>query len=481
MASLIPPGLSFHTRPVALAVPFIDAFVRLAQRFDRVFLLESLEANERVARYSIIGFAPEHHLLARDGALFVDGERVQPEGDGASYDERVAGTPLVGADPYAALRDLLGRQRLPTAGYCGGLVGYFSYEATRYFEPSLQFQPTEFPDFEFGLFLDGLIHNRLTGDTYYFYLKEDRSALLQAALVDEAAGMARLEAPEVDYLGSNVGYDEHLAQFATVMAEIQAGNTYQVQISRKFRYRIAGSKLPVYLALRELNPSPHMFYLKFDEREVIGSSPEIVVRMERELMEIIPIAGTRRRGKTPQEDEALARELLDDPKERAEHMMLVDLARNDAGRICTFGSVQVRRLMYLLKFSHVQHIVTDVEGRLAPGHDMFDVYAASSPAGTVTGAPKIESMKIINRVEKEGRGPYSGSVGYFSLSGDCYFAIAIRSLFANGDAAWAQAACGIVADSQAEQEYQEVENKGAAVRRAVERAARPVAAPGGHA
>ncbi len=453
MATLIPPGLSFHTRPVALAIPFIDAFVRLAQRFDKVFLLESLEANERVARYSIIGFAPEHHILAKEHALYVDGVRQDT------------------ADPYTALRDLIGRQRLPTPGYCGGLVGYFSYEASRYFEPSLQFQPTDFPDFEFGLFLDGLIYNRLNGDTHYFYLKEDRSALLEGALADEAAGIAGLQPPTVDYLGSNVTYEEHQRQFAEVMAEIQAGNTYQVQVSRKFRYKVAGSKLPIYLALRELNPSPHMFYLKFDDRELIGSSPEIVVRMERELMEIIPIAGTRRRGATAQEDDALARELLDDPKERAEHMMLVDLARNDAGRICSFGSVQVRRLMYLLKFSHVQHIVTDVEGRLAPGHDMFDVYAVSSPAGTVTGAPKIESMKIINRVEKEGRGPYSGSVGYFSLSGDCYFAIAIRSFFANGDAAWAQAACGIVYDSQVETEYQEVENKGAGVRRAVERAA----------
>lgn len=453
MAALIPPGLSFHTRPVALAVPFIDAFVRLAQRFDRVFLLESLEASERVARYSIIGFAPERHVTARAGALYVDGERQE-----------------VG-DPYTTLRHLIGRERLPTPGYCGGLVGYFSYEASRYFEPSLQFRPTDFPDFEFGLFLDGLIHNRLTGDSYYFYLKEDRSPLFLAALADDAAGIAHLQPPTVEYQGSNVSFAEHARQFAAVMAEIQAGNTYQVQISRKFRYRVMGSKLPIYLALRELNPSPHMFYLKFDERELIGSSPEIVVRMERELMEIIPIAGTRRRGATPPEDEALARELLNDPKERAEHMMLVDLARNDAGRICSFGSVQVRRLMYLLKFSHVQHIVTDVEGRLAPGHDMFDVYAASSPAGTVTGAPKIESMKIINRVEQEGRGPYSGSVGYFSLSGDCYFAIAIRSLFANGAAAWAQAACGIVYDSQVEAEYQEVENKGAAVRRAVERAA----------
>lgn len=454
MASLLPPGLSFHTRPIALPIPFIDAFARLHHRFERVFLLESLEANERVARYSIIGFAPAHHISAKDGVLMIDGER------------------RAVANPYTALRDLLGRERLPTAGYCGGLVGYFSYEATRYFEPSLSFQPTDFPDFEFGLFLDGLILNRLTGDTYYFYLHDDRADLLLAALADETGALDKLQPPDVEYLGSNVSREEHEGQFAAAKAEILAGNTYQVQISRKFRYRVAGSKLPIYMALRELNPSPHMFYLKFDDRELLGSSPEIVVRMERGLMEVIPIAGTRRRGRDRAEDDALAAELLDDPKERAEHMMLVDLARNDVGRLCSFGTVQVRRLMYLLKFSHVQHIVSDVEGRLAPGYDMFDVYAASSPAGTVTGAPKIESMKIINRIEPEGRGPYSGAVGYFSLSGDCYFAIAIRSFFARGAAAWAQAACGIVYDSLAENEYDEVENKGAAVRRAIDRAGR---------
>jgi len=453
--SLIGPGLSFHARPLSLDIPFLEVFARLHARLPRVFLLESLEADERVARYSIIGFAPKHHITAKEGRLFVDGDAVTT------------------ANPYLALRELLGAQRLPTPGYCGGLVGYFSYEATRYFESGLRFQQTAFPDFELGLFLDGLILNRLTGSIYYFYLQQDRSELLLQSIAEGPPASDDVDAVlAVEYLGSNVSRDEHNAQFAAVMAEIQAGNSYQVQISRKFRYRIEGSKLPIYQALRELNPSPHMFYLKFDDRELIGSSPEIVVRLERGLMEVIPIAGTRRRGRDREEDEALARELLEDPKERAEHMMLVDLARNDVGRLCRFGTVQVRRLMYLLRFSHVQHIVTDVEGRLAPGHDMFDVYAVSSPAGTVTGAPKIESMKIINRVEKEGRGPYSGSVGYFSLSGDCYFAIAIRSLFAQGSDAWAQAACGIVYDSVADLEYKEVENKGAAVRRAIERAAR---------
>lgn len=456
MQSLIPSGLSYHTKPINLAVPFIEAFIRLSRRFSNTFLLESLEGNERVARYSLIGFSPLHHIWAKNGALFIDG------------------TPHQTASPYAALRQLLGTERLPIGGFSGGFVGYFSYEATRYFEPSLTFHPTDFPDFEFGLYLDGIIFNRITRSTYYFFLHEDRSTLIHDVLNNSLYSSDSLHPPQATYLGSNVSFDEHMDQFARAMAEIRAGNSYQLQISRKFRYQITGSKLPIYLALRQLNPSPHMFYLRFGPRELIGSSPEIVVRFERGLMEIIPIAGTRRRGKNPEEDQMLAEELLNDPKERAEHMMLVDLARNDIGRLCTFGSVQVRRLMYLLRFSHVQHIVTDVEGRLDPSHDMFDVYAVSSPAGTVTGAPKIESMKIINRIEKEGRGPYSGSVGYFSLNGDCYWAIAIRTLFASGEAAWIQAACGIVYDSNAEREYQEVENKAAAVRRAIEQASSAV-------
>ncbi|MCL4509281.1 MAG: anthranilate synthase component I family protein [Chloroflexi bacterium] len=452
MQPLIPQGLSYHTKRIQLRMPFIEAFVRLSQQFTNSFLLESLEENERVARYSVIGFNPLHHVWAKEGTLSIDG------------------APMATADPYGALRECLGQERLPTGGFSGGLVGYFSYEATRYFEPSLTFHPAEFPDFEFGLYLDGLVLNRLTGDTYYFFLQEDRSALVEEALARDDLRSASLKPPEAEYLGSNVSFEEHVQQFQDAMAEIHAGNSYQLQISRKFRYRVSGSKLPIYLALREMNPSPHMFYLRFGERELIGSSPEIVVRLERGLMEVIPIAGTRRRGTTADEDHALAEELLNDPKERAEHMMLVDLARNDVGRLCTFGTVQVRRLMYLLRFSHVQHIVTDVEGRLDPRFDMFDVYAASSPAGTVTGAPKIESMKIINRIEREGRGPYSGAVGYFSLSGDCYFAIAIRSLFARGPDAWVQAACGIVYDSEAEREFQEVENKSLGVRRAIERA-----------
>lgn len=440
------PPLAYHARRIDLGMPLLDAFERLHQRYDCVFLLESLEKNERVSRYSIVGFDPLHTISANDWRITVDGQ------------SRYAG------DPYGELRRLLGTGRLPHVGFCGGWVGYFSYEATRYFEPSVPFHQTDFPDFEFGLFLDGLIYNKLTDEVFYFYLSDDRSD----AVLEALRCPFEPEPLHARYLGTNVEPEDERRAFARAKEHIQAGNSYQIQYSRKFKYDLCGSKLGIYRQLRAVNPSPHMYYIKFGERELIGSSPEIVVRMERGLVEVIPIAGTRRRGKTPEEDRELAASLLRDEKERAEHMMLVDLARNDVGRLCTFQTVQVRRLMYILQFSHVQHIVSDVEGQLSPGKDMFDVYAVSSPAGTVTGAPKIESMKIITELEREGRGPYAGSVGYFSLSGDCYFAIAIRSLFANGSAAWAQAASGIVYDSDADYEHHEVENKGAAMRRAIQ-------------
>jgi anthranilate synthase component 1 len=424
----------------------LEAFERLHAKFDAVFLLESLEQNERISRYSIMGFEPRHRISANNYHFTVDGE-----------------TALID-DPYAELRRLMGTARLPNVGFCGGLVGYFSYEATRYFEPTVPFKTTEFPDFEFGMYFDGLVFNKLTGETYYFYLDEDRSDLILEAIREPA----HEEPLHVRYFGSNVSPDEHKAMFDRAKEHILAGNSYQIQYSRKFNYELCGSRLGIYRQLRRVNPSPHMFYLKFGEREIIGSSPEIVVRMERGLVEIIPIAGTTKRGATPEEDRMLGAAMLNDEKEVAEHMMLVDLARNDVGRLCTFHTVQVRRLMYILRFSHVQHIVSDVEGQLAPGKDMFDVYAVSTPAGTVTGAPKIESMKIISELEREGRGPYAGSVGYFSFSGDCYFAIAIRSLFCNGDRAYGQAASGIVFDSTADYEYQEIENKGAAMRRAIQ-------------
>jgi anthranilate synthase component 1 len=246
--------------------------------------------------------------------------------------------------------------------------------------------------------------------------------------------------------------------------EILAGNTFQCQIGFKANYRITGDSMELYSELRKVNPSPHMFFLKFQDRRIIGASPELIFRLRQGEMETFPLAGTITRGETKQKDRELARKLLNDPKEIAEHNMLVDLHRNDIGRVARFGTVRVRRLFDIKRFSHVQHISSEVVGMIDRRHNMFSGLASVFPAGTLSGAPKIESMKIINRIEADPRGPYGGAVGHFGFNGDATFAIPIRTLFIKGENGFSQASGGIVFDSSPENEYREIENKLAAMR-----------------
>ncbi|HCE80070.1 MAG TPA: anthranilate synthase component I, partial [Thermodesulfobacterium commune] len=229
-----------------------------------------------------------------------------------------------------------------------------------------------------------------------------------------------------------------------------------------------GSPFLFYRALRKINPSPYLFFLKLDDEVLIGSSPEILVRMEGSLVETRPIAGTRRRGKTEKEDKELEEDLKRDEKELAEHIMLVDLGRNDLGRVCKYGSVEVYELMVVERYSHVMHLVSGVKGEVIPGLDMFDVFAATFPAGTVSGAPKIRAMEIIAEIEKKERGPYAGAVGYFGFSGNMDFCITIRTIFQKGEVCYLQAGAGIVADSDPEKEYEETLNKAKAIFKAIE-------------
>ncbi|HBH46963.1 MAG TPA: anthranilate synthase component I, partial [Candidatus Jacksonbacteria bacterium] len=245
--------------------------------------------------------------------------------------------------------------------------------------------------------------------------------------------------------------------------EIRAGNTFQCVIGFKTEYQIQGEPLKIYERLRKINPSPHMYFLKFGAKKIIGASPELLFRVRERELETFPLAGTAARGKTAAEDQKLARELLNNPKEIAEHNMLVDLHRNDLGRVSRFGTVKVRRLCDIKRFSHVQHISSEITGIMAPGEDMFSALASNFPAGTLTGAPKIESIKIIDRLEPDGRGPYGGALGHFGWNGDATFAIPIRSLFIDGDYAFMQNGSGIVYDSTAENEYQEIKRKGEAI------------------
>ncbi|MFA6457891.1 MAG: chorismate-binding protein [Patescibacteria group bacterium] len=457
---LTPKKIVYREKKIQTSLSLLEIFARLRQNFETCFLLESLGEDADFSRQSFVGFAPHAVIRAEPGKLIVDG--------------KVFAAP----NPYLALKNFL--PRLPRGrGFRGGLFGYLTYEATRYFEPSVEFKKDPaWPDFEFGLYFDGLIFDKKTGELKYFYLSEDRSKLLEKILAKKLKPEPKFHAKA---RGVNITQKDFEAKVALGQKEILAGNTFQFQFGRKSYFDLSGDRLEFYATLREVNPSPHMFYLKFGERpvgrssksevrELIGSSPELIVRVENGKVENYPLAGTRKITGDKKIDAALGRELLSDAKERAEHLMLVDLGRNDVGRVSEFGSVKVPKFMQLKKFSHVQHIGSEIVGKLRKGLTAFDALATNTPVGTVSGAPKIETMKIIERLEKDPRGPYAGAVGFFSLTGDCVFAANLRSLFAAGKKATVQASAGIVADSVPRHEFGEVEKKVRGVITALEKA-----------
>jgi len=432
---------------------FFTLFGHLEQQFETCFLLESLGEQSYDSRYSVIGFAPEFDFIARDQTIEIHAA------------EKIETVSV--KNPYYYLREILPRDVL-TRSYAGGLVGFLGYDAANYFEPTLGLAAhNNFPAFQMGLYTDGLLHDKMTGRTTYFYFLSDRRADINAALSKPR--------PKSETRAKLVGQSKSKAQHATMVDaakyEIVEGNTFQVQIGFSEKYSISGDWLNIYGALRSINPSPHMFFMKFKDRRgprhLIGASPELLYRQRQGEMESFPLAGTTRRGKTPEEDRELVRALLSDPKEIAEHNMLVDLHRNDLGRVARFGSVKVRRIFDVKKFSHVQHISSEVVGLIHAKEDMFTALASSFPAGTLSGAPKIESMKIIDRIEQEPRGPYGGAIGHFGFNGDSTFAIPIRTIFGAGDTASIRASGGVVYDSTAEGEYQEIQNKLAATRKAL--------------
>lgn len=435
---LKPRKLSYRKKKIKSQLSLLEIFAKLKQNFETCFLLESLGEYDDFSRKSYLGFAPHSIIQAEPGKLIIDKKKFA--------------TP----NPYEALKLFL--PRFPKGpGFRGGLFGYLSYEATRYFEPSLNFgKHPAFPDFEFGLYYDGLIFDKKTKELTYFYLSEDRSKLLEKVLRQPLKKGKAFKAKAAGNNHSQAYFEKAVREGKK---EIFAGNTFQFVIGRKYFYDLSGDRLNFYEKLREVNPSPHMFYLQFGKKELIGSSPELIVRVENGVVENYPLAGTRKITGNKKKDAALAKELMADEKEKAEHMMLVDLGRNDVGRVCKFGSVKVSKLMVIKKFSHVQHIASEIIGKLRNDKTSFDALAAQMPMGTVSGAPKIETMKIIKRLEKDPRGPYAGAVGFFSLAGDCVFAVNLRSLFASSGKATVQAGAGVVADSVPRNEFKEVEKK----------------------
>lgn len=428
---------------LADGVVFFDLFKKIERRFDTCFIFESLGEEGKFSRYSIIGFEPAHLIGGRGNKLTVDG---------TSYSV---------PNPYYALRDIM-PQRTIGRNYDGGLVGYLSYEAINLMEPSLNVKVHEkFDQFLFGVYTDGLILDKLTGELTYFFYDEDRSAVLKEIIASEIEA-APFSAECID---EGLSEAEHAKIVEDVKEKIREGKTFQCEVGFKTKYKITGDTVGIYERLREINPSPFMYYLKFQSKKIIGASPELLFSLRDGEMTTRPLAGTIRRGANPKEDQELARELVNDEKERAEHNMLVDLHRNDIGKVAKFGTVKIRDLMTVKKFSHVQHISSEVVGTIRPEEDMFSGFASQFPMGTVCGTPKIETIKIIDANEKEARGPYGGGVGHFGFNGDCTFALALRSVFIAGTDAYTQTSGGIVYDSVPKKEYVEIQNKSAAMKK----------------
>lgn len=441
-----------HLQQLKLAQDFFTTFSILEQNYEQCFLLESLGDDHFDSRYALIGFAPDIVFTGKDGVL----EITTPDGDTKKYKTK---------NPYNVLREIIPKNIL-TQNYAGGLVGYLGYDAVSFFEPKLTLEAHPyFEKFIFGLYTDGLLHDKLTGETTYFYYLKNRFADIQNHLKNDPSIKPLVH---TQFMGFSKSKKEHAEMVNAAISEINAGNTFQVQIGFTAKYTIKGNALAIYEALRLINPSPHCYYMKFGKKIILGASPELIFRLRQGEMESYPLAGTAPRGENALEDMTLVKNLLHDAKEIAEHNMLIDLHRNDIGRVARFGTVKVRRSFDIKRFSHVQHISSEVVGIIAPGEDAFTGLASVYPAGTLSGAPKIESMKIIERIEREPRGPYGGAIGHFGFNGDCTFAIPIRTIFINDEEAFSRASGGIVFDSNIENEYQEVINKLAASKRALD-------------
>lgn len=424
-------------------VDFYALFQKIEQQFATCFLFESLGEEGKFSRYSLIGFDPSHIISARENNLFIDNKRYAVK------------------NPYSALRDIM---PLPTIArdYAGGLIGYLSYEAVNYFEPSVHIKIHDlFDQFMFGVYTDGLIHDKLTNELFYFYYEIDRSSILKKVMQTKL----KKKSLQVSFIKDGLTKKEHARVVKRVKKQIRVGNAFQCEVGFKTEYNIKGDALKIYENLRTVNPSPFMYFLKFNKKKIIGASPELLFSLRNGEMTTRPLAGTIRRGLNESEDQILARALLNDPKEKAEHTMLVDLHRNDIGRVARFGCVKIRELMTVKKFSHVQHISSEIVGLIRPEEDMFSALASNFPMGTVCGTPKVETIKIIDSNELEARGPYGGGVGHFGFNGDCTFALTLRSLFISDDYAYTQTSGGIVYDSKPSKEYDEISRKMAAMRK----------------
>ena len=432
--------------PLDLSENQFQIYNKISRNYSHSFLFESLSGPEVLAETSVMGFDPKIILKGYT--------------DKVEITENNSTKIIFTTEPFEELKKLLGKCDDQSYRYLGGAVGVVNYDAIKLVEKISESHDNTQPLIEFGIYDDGIIYDNLQKKLFYFYHDENRFD--KFIINDDSFG---------EFHSSEVIPNMDKEKFSKIVNKakklIHDGDIFQVVLSRKFAFDVTGDNLTLYKTLRKLNPSPYMYHLKQDNKTIIGASPEMLVRITNDKVETFPIAGTRKITDDEEKNKQLSDELINDEKELAEHTMLVDLGRNDIGKVCKYGTVHPESLMQIKRFSHVQHIVSHVVGNLSPENDMFDAFQAVFPAGTVSGAPKVRAMQIIEDLEIEERGPYAGAVGYFSYNGCCDFAIAIRSIFIENEKGFVQSGAGIVSDSIAENEFKETEHKAGAMLQAL--------------
>ena len=447
----------------------VEAYERV--RGKDTYLLESSEGGEKIARYSFIGFNPLAKITVKKGLIVLETDN-----------KALKTLEIPKIEPLEGIRAIMSQFNLENhslARFFGGLVGYISYDMIRNYiilgDNSVDILNE--PDCEFIIAGNNLIFDHIKGRTYLVShtFSGDKNHVNKKESLEDlnktaeklVKGIFKPKDPSVkkhcqhnmSTFSSNLKQSEYEENVLKAKEYIKAGDIFQVVLSQRLQIPFKGDITKVYKTLKRINPSPYMYCLDYGDRKIVGSSPEMLVQVEGRTVVTYPIAGTRPRGKTPEEDLDLEKDMLTDAKERAEHVMLVDLGRNDVGRVAEYGSVKVTKFMEVEKYSHVQHMVSEVEGRLRPEMDVFDAFKSIFPAGTVSGAPKVRAMEIIEALEKTRRGIYAGAVGYFSFNHNMDMAISIRTIIFERDTAYIQAGAGIVADSDPSAEYHESLNK----------------------
>ena len=438
--------------PLELTGTQFEIYNKLSRNYSHSFLFESLTGPEELAETSIMGFDPGIVVKGYSDKVII------------FYKDGTQKT-ITTDDPLSSIKQLLETTSDQSYRYLGGAVGVINYDAVTLWEKVPQSHPVDTPLMEFGIYEDGILYDTKQKKSFYFYYDENRIDQIKLS-----------ENKFENFNVSEISVDMNEAKFTKIVNDakkyIHDGDVFQVVLSRRFNFDANGDYLKVYKILRRMNPSPYLYHMKMKEKTIIGASPEMLIRVTGNVVETFPIAGTRKITDDEAKNNELKNEMLNDEKELAEHTMLVDLGRNDIGKVCKYGSVHVVDLMQVKQFSHVQHMVTHVVGTLDEKYNMYDAFKAVFPAGTVSGAPKVRAMEIIDEQELHSRGPYAGAVGYFSFNGCCDFAIAIRSIFFDGKKGFVQAGAGIVSDSIPKNELKETEHKAGAMLLALKEASK---------